>query len=184
MADLDITLDANSVDATTAADAFDLEIDPNAVDAELAAEAFQLECDNQRVFLFTGAPGKTSLVTSVNLVEGDLVTVNTSNQLVLADATFSTGFYDVIGSSTGTFLATAIATICVAVVSRIPVRFAVAPLASNRGDNVFLSAVAGFATLAPPGAGNAIFLLGTLAQADGILTTVDIWFRPQFITRR
>jgi hypothetical protein len=184
VADLDVTLDPNQVDATLDPAAIDVELDPNAVDATIAPDPLHIECDPLNVCLCIGAPHRTHLVTSVNLLTGDLVTVNTVGQLVLADADHSTGYYDVIGTSVGNYTAGTTATIAIGVVTRVPVRFAVAPAIGTIGDNVFLSPTAGLGQLTPPTpGGRVVVLLGTLAQADGSSTTVDVWFRPQVIGR-
>lgn len=184
MADFDVILDSNAVDVTVDPAALDVVVDPNAVDLEVDPPAIQLEVDPLKVCLCLGAPGTSTLLTAVNLLRGDLVTVNTSGQLVLASAVYSSGRYDVIGASLGNYTAGNPATINVGVIRRAPMRFAVAPPIGTIGNNVFLSATAGHAQLGPPlPGGNVAVLLGTLADADGVSTTVDVWFRPQIIGR-
>jgi len=66
-----------------------------------------------------------------------------------------------------------------------PVRFTAAPAGALNGTLVFLDSTSGVATTIPPTAGgNTLFTVGTLASADGISTTPNVVFRPQFLVQR
>lgn len=132
--------------------------------------------------LATGTPGTTSVLTAQALVPGDLVTVDTSGQLVRATSIYSLGHFDVVGVSNGTFGIGESAEIRNNVLDRVPMRFASAPLASSNGARVFLDAVSGVATLTPPSTSDRIIVcLGTLHGADGATTTPLVWFRPNIV---
>jgi frataxin-like iron-binding protein CyaY len=67
--------------------------------------------------------------------------------------------------------------------SLIPVLFGAAPAAANNGDAVYLSTVAGQATLtAPTGNDEVTFRIGYLQGADGADTTPLVLYQPQFLS--
>jgi len=124
------------------------------------------------------------LVTSAALVQGDLVRITAAGQWGLADANAATLDAFVVGVSLGSFALSATARCNTVHGTRVPVRFAVAPLAINNGRPVFLSSTPGVATLTPPiGSGTTRYQIGILVGANGADTTPDVIWAPQYISR-
>ncbi len=125
-----------------------------------------------------GTPGVTpfTLVPTVNIPTGALVSVDASGQAQLADPSLALTprRYEVIGAALAAVVAPAPVTLLTDVVSVAPVLFGAAPLAADNGSRVYLSTTAGRATLTPPGSGNAIYYVGILLGADGITTTPNV----------
>lgn len=68
----------------------------------------------------------------------------------------------------------------------VPMNFTAAPAAASNGKPAYVSNIAGLVSDAIPGgppANRVIFVAGIIQGADGILTTVDVLFQPQFISR-
>jgi hypothetical protein len=64
----------------------------------------------------------------------------------------------------------------------VPVLFAAAPLSTDNGKTIYLSATAGSVQVVPPpGPGLNIFQIGTVVGANGVSTTVNVVFEPQLI---
>jgi hypothetical protein len=123
-------------------------------------------------------PGVTpfTLVPTVNIPTGALVSVDASGQAQLADPSlaFTPRRYEVIGAALAAVVAPTPVTLLTDVVSVAPVLFGAPPLAADNGSRVYLSTTAGRATLTPPGSGNAIYYVGILLGADGITTTPNV----------
>jgi hypothetical protein len=119
------------------------------------------------------------------LTVGDLLTLNTSGDVVRADSSIGAANYEVIGVSNQT-VGIGVPVQVVTHTGAVPnVRFTGAPAAALNGRLVFLSTSTGLASIAPPGAGgNAIFTIGTLQGADGATATPTVVFRPQLIALR
>jgi len=130
-----------------------------------------------------GGGGGITLTAGENLSLGDLLSVDSSGEVVLADATFSSNVWELVYVA----LAAAASAASVDVASSgdlVPVRFSSAPAGATNGDPVFLSATPGEATLTPPStSGNIVFIVGVMQGADGVTTTPDVAFQPQFISR-
>jgi hypothetical protein len=112
-----------------------------------------------------------------------LVIINSSGNLELADA--DSGIINdsrVVGSSTGTYLASETVEVASAPGKLIPVKFSAAPAAINNGEPVYLSGTAGEGTLtAPTSSGSIVFLLGILQGANGVDTTPNVLFQPNLV---
>lgn len=114
----------------------------------------------------------------------DLVTLNSSGEVIPADSSIAAGNWDVIGVA----LASAISGSSVSVQTTdgalVAMRFIGAPGAGANGSRVFLSATSGVATLTPPsiGSGEVSFSVGELQGADGATTTPDVVFRARHVT--
>lgn len=119
------------------------------------------------------------------LLLGDVLTVEaTTGAMVKANATFSSGEWEVVAISLEAVGAAAAVNVAQSG-TKVPILFGAAPPAASNGDRVFLSATSGEAALVPPAGGNrVIFVLGVLQGADGITATPDVFFRPHYISRR
>lgn len=115
------------------------------------------------------------------LVVGDVVTVDAAAEAVLAASATVPGLWDAIGVVARDAAMGADALLASGVITKIRMRFAVAPLAANNGALVYLSTVPGLATLTPPGSGNASFQLGRLLGGNGSTLTPVVLFRPQLV---
>lgn len=118
------------------------------------------------------------------ITAGDVLTVDTSGRVVKARSLFAVNRWRVafLAYTGGAFGASVELAVSGSVA---PVQFALAPAAVNNGSHVFLSNSSGLADLTPPaGAGQVVFVVGILQGADGVTTTPDIVFLPQYISRR
>ena len=112
----------------------------------------------------------------------DLVAFNTSSEVVPAVSTTASSIWDIAGIAQSSVAAAA--SVEVSEISGVtqPMRFSVPPGAGANNSPVFLSSIAGVATLTPPASsGNTIFRVGILVGADGATLTPEVLFRPQFI---
>jgi len=113
------------------------------------------------------------LIAGEALTLGDAISVSSSGEAFVANATTATGRNVVVGFVTASFAIGEEATI--QVVGRAVSRFAVAPGAADNGREVFLSTLSGLATLTPPTtSGTTITRLGVLLTGDGVTTTPAI----------
>lgn len=112
----------------------------------------------------------------------DVVTINSSNALVRANPLESLGLWEAIGVVNANYTAGQSAGFFSYGGRLTPVKFAVAPLASDNGKVVYLSAL-GVASVTPPSvlAGNAIVKLGLLSGADGLTTTPEVVLNPEYV---
>jgi hypothetical protein len=119
------------------------------------------------------------------LTAGDLLTLNSSGDVVRAVSSIGSASYEVIGVSSQT-VGSGVSVQVVTHTGAMPnVRFTVAPAAAFNGRLVFLSASTGLASTSPPvTGGNVIFTIGTLQGADGATSTPVVVFRPQLIALR
>jgi hypothetical protein len=119
------------------------------------------------------------------LTLGDVVTLDSTGDVVRADSSIGGALYEVIGIAAQT-VGAGVPVPVVTHSGSIPnVRFTSAPAGALNGRLVFLSTTAGLASVTPPGSGgNAIFTIGTLQGADGVSTTPTVVFRPQLIALR
>ncbi len=168
---VEVLVDVQSVEVVVDAQTVDVVVDVASIDVVVSATAPRGQVGD--------LPTAT---TAVALTRGNLVTLNASSQLVLATAVFAAGRWDVVATAAADALALTTVGLNVDSLFRVPMLFDTPPPASANGSHVFLSATPGVATLTPPTtAGNAIFLLGTLAGADGAEAAPLAHFRPQFI---
>lgn len=134
-------------------------------------------------FINVAGSAGIELVAGAALTPGQLVQFNTSGQAILADnntGTVTDAFS--IGASLGTYAPAATAQIASIQGSLVTMEFAAAPAGASNGSEVFLSSVAGQATItAPSGAGEVVFSLGILAGANGVLTQVPVYFSPRLV---
>jgi len=126
-----------------------------------------------------------TVISDEALIEGDLLRINSSGNVVKAGSnTGTTNDSRVIGSSAGVFAIAESAEIRTRFGSVIPARFASAPAGLYNGSPVYLSGTAGLATLIPPTiTGSIIFFLGILQGADGISVVPEIIFQPRLVAR-
>lgn len=123
------------------------------------------------------------MVASENLSQGDVLVVNTSGQVLRADATFANDDWRVIAVARAAV--SALGSVGIALSGElISVHFGVAPASGQNGSLVYLSASSGEATTTPPNSsGNVIYVIGILQGADGVSTTPPVFFQPQYISR-
>jgi len=117
------------------------------------------------------------------LAVGDVLAyATTSGKMVLADANGAANLRNAVGSCQKAAAADGSPT-GLAMALEVPVKFAVAPAASDIGSIVYLSETAGRGVLDVSGftAGSAIFKLGTLAFADGADTVCRVLWAPMFV---
>ena len=116
------------------------------------------------------------------LAAGDVLSLNTSGDVVKASSVTSLGLYEVFGIALQAATATNPVNVTVSDGSEPSVRFATPPAAADNGSMVFLSATSGLASLVPDlGGGRARVLVGLLAGADGATSAPTVQFRPQFL---
>jgi hypothetical protein len=127
---------------------------------------------------------KLSLIAGEALTAGDLVAINASGQAVKAISTYSTDKWRLAGVAYTD--AAALATVLVSKIGDLtPVKFGVAPPAASNGDYIYLSNVAGEASLTPiPGAGRVVMVAGVLQGADGVTSKPNVIFAPEYVSRR
>lgn len=126
----------------------------------------------------------TEYTTSVAVTPGDIVALNTSSLLVLADATFMFDSWRVIGVVLVGATVGNKAIVVTGFGATTEVKFVTAPSVSTNGTYCFLSTVPGKAVLIPPmGAGRVRFLIGTLGSADGITMSPGVLFQPEYLSR-
>ena len=120
-----------------------------------------------------------------SLTTGDLVTFNTSGEVVRANSSIAGANWEVIGVAHETVLSGATVQVMTKTGSCPNVRFTAVPAASFNGRLVFISPSSGLATTIPPtSSGNTVFTIGTLQGADGATATPTVLFRPQLIAHR
>lgn len=136
--------------------------------------------------LLTEGLGSIEVFTSGEpLTAGDLLTLDTTGDVVRANSSIGGALYEVIGVSNETVGSGVPVQVVTHSGATREVRFVSAPSASFNGRLVFLSATNGFATTTPPtSSGNAVFTIGTLQGADGVSSTPAVVFRPQLIALR
>jgi hypothetical protein len=119
------------------------------------------------------------------LTAGDVLTFNTSGEVIRANSSISSAIWEVIGVANETVLSGATVEVVTKTGACPTVRFGSAPAGSLNGRLVFLASSSGLATTTPPtSSGNTLFTIGTLQGADGATTTPTVLFRPQFIAHR
>jgi len=119
------------------------------------------------------------------LTTGDLLTFNTSGEVIRANSSIAGANWEVIGVANETVLSGATVQVVTTSGACPIVRFAAAPAGALNGRLVFISASSGLATATPPTtSGNTLFTIGTLQGADGATMTPTVLFRPQFIAHR
>jgi hypothetical protein len=118
-----------------------------------------------------------------NLSDGSVLALGPDGLVYKADPSLllTDGLFNVCGVSRSAVIAGNTATVDADVMSAIPVRFGVAPLATSNGKVVYLSTTPGEASMAIPGAGNAVFRMGILKDADGISPTPTVLLQLQLI---
>lgn len=130
-----------------------------------------------------GGSSPATFIAGENLVEGDLVVLDTAGEVVRASNTFVGGNWRVLGVTRES--ASASSSVRVSLAGSLEgVRFASPPPSGSNGAHVWLSAVAGEATVSPPtGTGTVVYVVGVLQGADGVATTVSVVIQPQYIAR-
>ena len=116
---------------------------------------------------------------------GDVLTFNSSGEVIRANSSIAGGEWEVIGVSKESVLLGSSVQVFTKSGSLPNTRFGVAPPAIQNGNLVFLDSTSGQATVTPPvTSGNTLFTIGTLQGADGVSMTPIVHFRPQFIAQR
>ena len=113
------------------------------------------------------------LIAGEALTKGDVISVATNGEAIVANAGTATGRQIVVGLTTASFAMGEEATI--QVVGRADSLFAVPPGAADNGKEVFLSLTSGLVTLTPPtAAGTTLIRVGVLLTGDGASLTPAI----------
>lgn len=130
-----------------------------------------------------GGTGTVVIPTSVALVAGNIVTLDSAGALCLADPSLALTppRYNAFGVAKKAYAPGAKATVYSDEILLAPMLFAVAPLAADNGKRVYLSTTPGIATVTPTGVGNALVLVGLLQGADGLTTTPDVLLQFQVV---
>jgi hypothetical protein len=119
------------------------------------------------------------------ITAGDLLTFNTTGEVVRADSSIAGSNWEVIGVANETVLIGATIEVVTKSGACPIVRFTAAPAGALNGRLVFISSSSGLATATPPTTtGNTLFTIGTLQGADGATSTPVVVFRPQYIAQR
>lgn len=138
----------------------------------------------ERAVLTTAQDAGQNYTAGENLLLGDLLSLNTSGEVIKADATFANSIWELMAVANSAVTASSAVGASTAG-KLVPVLFGSAPAGSANGSIAFLSTTPGEATLTPPvGAGVVIFVIGVVQGADGITTTPTVQFQPQYISRR
>jgi hypothetical protein len=137
---------------------------------------YWLELDNYPFKVGSPDGSADTFLAGETIMDGDLVTME-AGLIYQARAGYAFNRYDVIGVARNDALIGQPVTISTAIVMVMRMRFAVAPAAADNGDDVFLSATPGFATLTPPaaGGGNVVARIGSLKGANGATVTPEVW---------
>jgi hypothetical protein len=126
-----------------------------------------------------------SFVAGEALTAGDVLTLNTSGEVIRAESSISAGNWRVVGVSKATVLSGATVSVVTKHGECPPIRFGSIPGAATNGSTVWVSPTTGEATLSPPTtSGNTLYIVGTLQGADGATTTPAVMLTPQFIAHR
>jgi len=133
-----------------------------------------------------GAGAGVTLTAGAVLVTGNVVRINSSGNAILADANTGTLLDGIVaGVASAGAAAASPAKIYTVAGSLIPILFAAAPAGASNGSLVFLSGTAGQGTLTPPILpGSIVYKLGILQGANGVTTTPDVLYQPEFIAQR
>lgn len=127
------------------------------------------------------------LTTNDALTAGDIVQLETDGDVGQADAnTGSLSDAWVVGVAREAALANATVRLYTVPGCIIPVNFVAAPAAASNGKPAYVSTTPGLCSTAIPGgppANRVVFVVGIIQGADGVATTVDVLFQPQFISR-
>lgn len=132
-----------------------------------------------------GASVATTYTAGAAITVNDLVTLDSSGDVVPADSSIAGGSWDVIGVALATVPSGGTVAVQTTDGAPVPMRFIGAPAAAANGSRVFLSATSGVATLTPPviGSGRIAFSVGLLQGADGASTTPNVVFRARYVSR-
>ncbi len=133
-----------------------------------------------------GAPATTpvAFTTAEAIAIGEPIAFDTAGDVLRADATFSASRWQVAGIAVAAAAPAASVNIQVVQGVLVSMLFSSAPAAGANGSPVYLSDTAGRATLTPSTSSGAVrFLIGILQGADGVSTSPDVLFTPQWISR-
>lgn len=126
-----------------------------------------------------------SFVAGEALTAGDVLTLNTSGEVIRTESSIASDNWRVVGIAKAAALSGATVQVYTKHGSCPPIRFGSVPGAATNGSTVWVSATTGEATLSPPTtSGNTLFIVGTLQGADGATTTPAVMLNPQFIAHR
>lgn len=128
----------------------------------------------------TSANAGFFLPAGMDMDEGMLVFVGADGAVYPADGGMRPCM-NIIGVNRSAVASGQLATIDSDMVSRIPVRFAQAPAASDNGKVVFLSETPGVGSIDPPGVGFCVYRIGILLGADGMTVIPDVLLQLQLI---
>lgn len=178
--DIQMTFETNNATAMVIDDGTNNFMTFDSTTGDLAVEVNQ--------FLdITGSGSGITLTANATIAAGDVVTIEgTSGDAILADSNTGTTI-DGLAIGIAATAATASNPVKVYTVpgSLVPVNFAAAPAAAQNGRPVYVSQTAGEGTLtAPTGSGNVVYVIGILQGADGVTTSPNVVYQPQFISLR
>ena len=130
------------------------------------------------------SPGPITLTAAETIAIGDLVSLDTAGDVILADSTFATARWRFVGIATTAATATNPVDVQSNHGALVAATFAAAPGAAANGELVFLDDTAGRATLTPPVvSGRTRQIVGILQGADGLLVAPPLVLMPQFVSR-
>jgi hypothetical protein len=177
--DIQVTFEPNNATAMVVDDGTNNFLTFDSTTGDLAIEA------NQFLDLTSAGAGVT-LTAGATIAVGDVVALNSSGLVILADSNTGTD-EDAYAIGVAATAATAANPVKVFTSSGdlVPVNFASAPGATTNGQIVFVSAIGGEGTItAPTGGGNVLYKVGILQGADGADTTPLVLLQPQFLAKR
>jgi hypothetical protein len=177
--DIQMTFGTNNATAMVIDDGTNNFVTFDSTTGDLAVEM------NQFVDLTTGGGGVT-LTAGATIAVGDIVTLDTAGDVILADSNTGTD-EDAYAIGVAATASTATNPIRVYTTTGIlvPINFAAAPGAATNGSVVFVSATGGEGTItAPTGMGNVLYKVGILQGADGADTSPLVLLQPQFLAKR
>ena len=112
----------------------------------------------------------------------DLVALNISGEVILADAVTANDDFQVVGVATATVLAGALVPVVVVHGTSTEMLFSPAPAAASNGSYVFLDTFPGRATVVPPAPGvNVRIIVGILRTANGVAPNPNVQFQTHVL---
>jgi hypothetical protein len=149
----------------------------------VVTDGFMTAADKVKLDAFPATPGVIAGIAGESVVIGDVLTLDSSGDFILASSVFSSNRWKVLAIA----VSAATATNPVSVVptgSLVQVKLGAAPAGASNGQPVFISSTNGEATLTPPiSSGNVIYVVGFLQGANGVTTTPDVLFQPDYVSR-
>ena len=134
----------------------------------------------------TGAGAVITLTAATTIAVGDVVSLDSAGDVILADANTGTDTDAyVIGIAATAATATNPVRVFTVSGNLIPVNFSAAPGAAANGSIVFVSTTGGRGSITPPaGGGSVVYKVGILQGADGVDTSPTVVYQPQFLAKK